>query len=179
MSTTQQPRLDAPVAPFSLTPSDGGGSVALDDLIASGPAVLALIDGGRTDDARAAMLRELGQRMAGSPARLLVVSPGDSALGRQLGVVRVAEWMTDPKGEAGRALGMVDERRLRRAKRRDGLFVVDQERVLRFAFAVQEKDQCGRVCPGSGRPRRSSSGLRIPLPPARRSWMRLFARSAG
>lgn len=141
MSTTQQPRLDAPVAPFSLTPTDGGGSVALDDLIASGPAVLALIDGGRTDDARAAMLRELGQRMAGSPARLLVVSPGDSALGRQLGVVRVAEWMTDPKGEAGRALGMVDERRLRRAKRRDGLFVVDQERVLRFAFAVQEKDQ--------------------------------------
>jgi HD-GYP domain-containing protein (c-di-GMP phosphodiesterase class II) len=141
MSTTLQPRLDAPVAPFSLIPSDGGGAVALDDLIASGPAVFALIDGGRTDDARAAMLRELGQRMAGSPARLLVVSPGDSALGRQLGVVRVAEWMTDPKGEAGRALGTVDERRLRRAKRRDGLFVVDQERVLRFAFAVQEKDQ--------------------------------------
>ena len=141
MSATPRPRLDAPVDPFQLKPADDGGPVGLDHLIAQGPVVLALVDGGRTDDARAAMLRELGQRMAPSPARLVLVSPGDSALGRQLSVVRVAEWLTDPKADAARALGAVSDRRMRKARRQDGLFVVDQERILRFAFCVEEKDQ--------------------------------------
>lgn len=143
MSTTPQPRLDAPVAPFRLIPADGGDAVDLDDLICEGPVVLALVNGGQTDDARAAMLRELGQRITQSPVqvRLVLVSPGDSALGRQLGVVRVAEWLTDPKGDASRALGLLQDRKLRRARRGDGLFVVDQDRVLRFAFSVQEQDQ--------------------------------------
>jgi HD-GYP domain-containing protein (c-di-GMP phosphodiesterase class II) len=30
---------------------------------------------------------------------------------------------------------------MRKARRQDGLFIVDQDRVLRFAFRVQEKDQ--------------------------------------
>jgi hypothetical protein len=143
MSTTPQPRLDAPVAPFRLIPADGGDAVDLDDLICEGPVVLALVEGGKTDDARAAMLRELGQRITQSPVqvRLVLVSPGDSALGRQLGVVRAAEWLTDPKGDASRALGLLQDRKLRRARRGDGLFVVDQDRVLRFAFSVQEQDQ--------------------------------------
>jgi hypothetical protein len=143
MSTTPQPRLDAPVAPFRLIPAGGGDAVDLDDLICEGPVVLALVDGGQTDDARAAMLRELGRRITQSPAqvRLVLVSPGDSALGRQLGVVRAAEWLTDPKGDASRALGLLQDRKLRRARRCDGLFVVDQDRVLRFAFSVQEQDQ--------------------------------------
>jgi hypothetical protein len=143
MSTTPPPRLDAPVAPFRLIPADGGEAVDIDDLVSAGPVVLALVEAGQTDDARAAMLRELGQRISHAvvPVRLVLVSPGDSALGRQLGVVRVAEWMTDPKGEASRALGLLQGRKLRRARRGDGLFVVDQERVLRFAFSVQEPDQ--------------------------------------
>jgi response regulator RpfG family c-di-GMP phosphodiesterase len=141
MSATPRPRLDAAVDPFQLKPADDGQPVGLDDLIESGPVVLALVEGGRTDDARAAMLRELGQRMAASPARLVLVSPGDSALGRQLSVVRVAEWLTDPRADAARALGVVSDRRLRKARRQDGLFVVDRERILRFAFCVQEKDQ--------------------------------------
>jgi hypothetical protein len=89
------------------------------------------------------MLRELGQRMSGSDAgaRLVLVSPGDSALGRQLSVVRVAEWLTDPKGDAARALGLLAERKLRRSRRTDGLFVVDEQRILRFAFSVQEPGQ--------------------------------------
>ena len=141
MSTTPRPRLDAPVDPFRLNPADSGGPVDLDDLIASGPVVLALVDGGRADDARAAMLRELGERIASSAARLVLVSPGDSELGRSLSVVRVAEWLTDPSGDASRALGTLCDRRMRKARRQDGLFVVDQDRVLRFAFRVQEKDQ--------------------------------------
>jgi len=141
MSTTPRPRLDAPVDPFRLNPADQGEPVGLDDLIASGPVVLVLVEGGRADDPRAAMLRELGERIASSPARLVLVSPGDSDLCRSLSVVRAVEWLTDPKGDASRALGTLSDRRMRKARRQDGLFVVDQDRVLRFAFRVQEKDQ--------------------------------------
>jgi response regulator RpfG family c-di-GMP phosphodiesterase len=141
MSTTPRPRLDAPVYPFRLSPADSGEVVSLDDLIVSGPVVLAMVDGGRSDDPRAAMLRELGERMASSAARLVLVSAGDSELGRSLSVVRIAEWLTDPTGDASRALGTQSDRRMRKARRQDGLFVVDQDRVLRFAFRVQEKDQ--------------------------------------
>jgi HD domain-containing protein len=143
MSTTPRPQLDSPVAQFRLIPSDGQAPVAVDDLVRGGPAVLALVDGGQTDDARAAMLRELGQRIAdsGATARLLLVSPGDSALGRQLSVVRAAEWMTDPRGDAARALGVLSARRLRRDRRGDGLFVIDRERMLRFSFCVELAEQ--------------------------------------
>ena len=111
MSTTPRPQLDSPVAQFRLIPPDGQAPVAVDDLVRGGPAVLALVDGGQTDDARAAMLRELGQRIADSAAtaRLLLVSPGDSALGRQLSVVRAAEWMTDPRGDAARVGRVQDD----------------------------------------------------------------------
>jgi hypothetical protein len=141
MSTTPRPRLDAPVDPFRLNPADSGEPVGLDDLIASGPVVLVLVEGGRADDPRATMLRELGERIASSPARLVLVSPGDSELCRSLSAVRTAEWLTDPQGDASRALGTLSDRRMRKARRQDGLFVVDQDRVLRFAFRVQEKDQ--------------------------------------
>ena len=141
MSTTPRPRLDAPVDPFRLNPADSGEPVGLDDLIASGAVVLVLVEGGRADDPRAAMLRELGERIASSPARLVLVSPGDSELCRSLSAVRTAEWLTDPQGDASRALGTLSDRRMRKARRQDGLFVVDQDRVLRFAFRVQEKDQ--------------------------------------
>jgi HD domain len=141
MSTTPRPRLDAPVDPFRLNPADSGEPVGLDDLIASGPVVLVLVEGGRADDPRAAMLRELGERIASSPARLVLVSPGDSELCRSLSAVRTAEWLTDPHGDASRALGTMSDRRMRKARRQDGLFVVDHDRVLRFAFRVQEKDQ--------------------------------------
>jgi hypothetical protein len=141
MSTTPRPRLDAPVDPFRLNPADSGEPVGLDDLIASGPVVLVLVEGGRADDPRAAMLRELGERIASSPARLVLVSSGDSELCRSLSAVRTAEWLTDPQGDASRALGTMSDRRMRKARRQDGLFVVDQDRVLRFAFRVQEKDQ--------------------------------------
>jgi hypothetical protein len=141
MSTTARPRLDAAVDPFRLNSADSGEPVGLDDLIASGPVVLVLVEGGRANDPRAAMLRELGERIASSPARLVLVSPGDSDLCRSLSVVRTAEWLTDHNGEASRALGTLSDRRMRKARRQDGLFVVDQECVLRFAFRVEEKDQ--------------------------------------
>jgi hypothetical protein len=121
MSTTPRPQLDAAVAQFRLNPADGGAPVEVDDIVHRGPAVLAMVDGGKTDDTRASMLRELGRRISESApsARLVVVSHGDSALGRQLSVVRIAEWMTDPSGDAARALGVLSARKLRRDRRAD------------------------------------------------------------
>jgi hypothetical protein len=141
MSTAPRPQLDAPVAAFDLIPAGGGDAVGLAELTASGPAVLALIDGGREDDARGAMLRELGRQMTSGSGRLVLVSPGDSALGRGLASVRAAEWLTDADGHAGRALGVLEGRKLRKARRRDGMFVIDREQVLRFAFTAQEPGQ--------------------------------------
>ena len=141
MSTAPRPQLDAPVAAFSLTPAGGGDAVGLADLTAAGPAVLALIDGGREDDVRGTMLRELGGRIPGAGARLVLVSPGDSALGRGLSSVRAAEWLTDAGGDAGRALGVLEGRKLRKARRRDGLFVIDAAQMLRFAFTAEEPGQ--------------------------------------
>jgi hypothetical protein len=164
MSTTPRPRLDAPVDPFRLNPADTGEPVGLDDLIASGPVVLVLIDGGRTEDPRAAMLRELGERIASSAARLVLVSPADSDLCRSLSVAHTAEWLTDPKGNASRALGTLSDRRMRKARRQDGLFVVDHDRVLRFAFRVQEKDQW--IPASFVWSRLSRLGSAVPPPPA-------------
>jgi hypothetical protein len=139
MSSTSMPQLDAAIEPFSLTAD--GSQVRLDQLVAAGPAVLALVEGGKSDDARVAMLRELGQRMRDMPARLIVVSEGDSPVGRQLAACRAAEWMTDPSGEAARAFGIVESRKLRRDRRRDAMFVVDGDLVLRLSFVAQEEGQ--------------------------------------
>jgi hypothetical protein len=140
-STRLMPQLDAALEPFGLISADGG-QVRLDQLVTAGPAVLALVEGGsKADDSRVAMLRELGQRMRDMPARLIVVSGGESPVGRQLAACRAAEWMTDPSGEAARAFGIVEARKLRRARRKDALFVVDSGLILRLAFVAQEEDQ--------------------------------------
>jgi hypothetical protein len=133
------PPLDAQLPAISLTEPDGG-CVPLDDLVREGPAVLAVLqDDG--DESRTAMLRELGQRMRGSAARLVLVSPGDSAVGRQLSVVRAARWLMDPGGDMCRELGLLEQRRMRKSRRRDGVFVVDTNRIVRFVFVAQEPGQ--------------------------------------
>jgi len=135
------PQLDAPIAPFRLISVEGGQPVAIDELIDSGPAVLALVEDAPVDDPRASMLRELGGLMRGSSSELVVVSPGDSSLAKSLAAEQTARWLTDPRGEASQALGLVEGRKLRKKRRRDGLFVVDQQRVLRFAFVALEQGQ--------------------------------------
>lgn len=133
------PPLDAQLPAICLIEPDGG-SVPLDDLVCEGPAVLAVLqDDG--DESRTAMLRELGQRMRGSSARLVLISEGDSRVGRQLSVVRAARWLTDPDGRVCEALGLLEQRRLRKSRRRDGVFVIDGNRVVRFVFVAQEPGQ--------------------------------------
>ncbi len=135
------PQLDAVVSPFRLAAFGGGSSVQLDELLADGPAVLAMVDGGQADDPRSGMLQELGQRMRETAARLVLVSSGESPLGRQLAGLHGADWLTDRDGSACGALGLMESRRLGRKRRRDGVFVVDRNRMLRFAFIAQEPGQ--------------------------------------
>jgi hypothetical protein len=139
MSRTQ-PQLDAPVAPFRLVDPTGGEAVGIDHLVNGGPAVLAVLDTAPAEDPRSAMLRELGDLVRGSAAELVLVSPPGSPLGRAL-AADVGRWLTDPRGEAGGALGLAERRKLRSARRHDGLFVVDQERILRFSFVAREEGQ--------------------------------------
>jgi len=140
MSATPQPQLDAPLSPFTLISAEGGNAVALDELTATGPAVFAWVERPAGDDPRAEMLRELGERTAPS-ARLVVVSALDSPLLRRLADGRSVEWLTDPSGDASRVLGLLDQRRMRRGRLRDGVFVIDQRRVLRLAFIAHEPGQ--------------------------------------
>ncbi len=158
------PPLDAQLAAICLT-EPGGGSVPLDDLVREGPAVLAVLqDDG--DESRTAMLRELGQRMRGSAARLVLVSEGDSTVGRQLSVVRAARWLTDPEGEVCEALGLIKQRRLRKSRRRDGVFVLDSNRVVRFVFIAQEPGQWVPASFVASRLERLGSALPAPAPEA-------------
>ena len=108
MSPTQPtPQLDAPLGSFSLVSADDGRDVALDELTARGPAVLALLHKASPQDARAALLREVGERTRSSAATLYIVTEGESELGKQLAAVRVARWLTDPSGDARRSLGLI------------------------------------------------------------------------
>jgi HD domain len=132
------PPLDHTLEPFELKDARGS-AVSLDGLVSSGPVVLAALEGNDSPDPRLAMLRELGRGSADYGARLVITSDGECAAGRQLEAAGIASWMRDT-GAGFRALGLT-ERRLGRTRRRSGLFVVDGERVLRFAFVAQEPDQ--------------------------------------
>jgi HD-GYP domain-containing protein (c-di-GMP phosphodiesterase class II) len=137
VTTPSTPRLDEPVAPFTLHPAGDGDPVPVDRLVEDGPAVLALAEGGK-DEQLQALLRELGERIPAPAARLILVSPGPSEACRAVEAVRSADWLTDPDGDAAGALGIVEQRKLRRARRKEGLFVLDRGRLLRFAFVVSE-----------------------------------------
>jgi MFS family permease len=124
--------LGSPVPAIQLVGADGR-SVTLARLAAPGPAVVVLA-GRRRDDGSVEMLRELaGHLPAGSC--LCVVSRRDSEVGKHAEAVRLATWLRDSSGECFRALRVVDRRR----GRCGGVFVVDADGVLRFAFRL-EKD---------------------------------------
>jgi peroxiredoxin len=130
------PLLDQTLPAFELTEADGG-RVALATLVQSGPVVLAALDGGRPCAERASMLAELGHGAAELGAELVVVAPGPSAPAPEADAA--GRWMTDA-GHAFAALQLV-HRRLGRTRRRCGVFVIDQERVLRFAFATDSPEE--------------------------------------
>ena len=119
--------LGVTVTPFELL-DDRGWPVPLAELVADGPAVLVLT-GGEFDDARVAMLREAALGLS-TAARLVVVSRRECATGRRLEAVRVARWLRDHSGDGFRALQLPSGRRSRDA----GVFVIDGDGVLRFAY---------------------------------------------
>ena len=131
------PRLDEPLEPLRLTAA-GGASVDLDALAAGAPVVLALLESELQPGPRLDMLRELGRRLHGSGAQLVVVTASESAIAQTLEAEALALCMTDPAASAFAALGLV-ERGIGRVRRRGGVFVVDGTGILRFAY-VAERD---------------------------------------
>jgi HD domain len=130
------PQLDEPLPAFQLTSADGE-RIAVDDLVVRGPVVLAALEGDSDGDPREPMLADLAGRLGGS-CRLVVMSPGSSRLGSGLAAAG-ATWLQDPTGEAFAALGLV-HRKIGRSRRLGGLFVIDVDRRLRFAFTSAERD---------------------------------------
>ncbi len=129
------PRLDAKLEPLRLTAA-GGASIDLDALAAGAPVVLALLEAEPEPGPRLDMLRELGRRLRGSGAQLVVVTPSESAIAKTLEAEALALCMTDPAANAFSALGLV-ERGIGRVRRLGGVFVVDGGGVLRFAYVAQ------------------------------------------
>ncbi len=129
------PRLDAKLESLRLTAA-GGASVDLDALAAGAPVVLALLEAEPEPGPRLDMLRELGRRLRGSGAQLVVVTPSESAIAKTLEAEALALCMTDPAANAFAALGLV-ERGIGRVRRRGGVFVLDGGGILRFAYVAQ------------------------------------------
>jgi hypothetical protein len=131
------PQLDEQLPAFALTAATGE-RIEVDELIYHGPVVLAAVEADGDDDPRAAMLIDLADRLHGT-GRLVVISPGASVLGSALAEAGGATWLQDPTGAAFAALGLVFKR-LGRTRRLGGLFVIDADRRLRFAFTSAERE---------------------------------------
>lgn len=155
------PQLDEQLPAFALT-SPQGERIAVDDLVCDGPVVLAAVEADGAGDPRSEMLADLAARL-GAGRTLVVMSPGASALGSSLAASGGAIWLQDPTGEAFAALGL-RYKRMGRTKRLGGIFVLDPERRLRFAFMTADRDAW---IPGSFvLSRLDRLGAAAPAPPA-------------
>jgi HD domain len=132
------PQLDQALQPFELK-SPSGDVVGLTSLVESGLLVLAMIEADNAPDPRLDMLRELGRSAPEFGANLVVVSPGECGVGRQLEAAGFARWLNDG-GEAFSRLDLA-ERKLGRTRRSGGIFVLDSDTVLRFAFSSKDAEQ--------------------------------------
>ena len=122
--------LGAPVAAFELA-SREGQPVGVPQLVASGPAVVVLA-GRREDEDCVAMVRDVAEQLP-QGCSLWVVSRRESGAGKHAEAVRLATWLRDPSGSCFRAFKVADGRR----SRAGGVFVIDGEGVLRFAFRLE------------------------------------------
>jgi hypothetical protein len=138
MTAQTMPQLDEQLPAFALTAASGE-RVEVDELIYRGPVVLAAVEADGDNDPRAAMLTDLADRLGGGSGRLVVISPGASVLGSGLAAAGVATWLQDATGEAFAALGLV-YKRIGRTRRLGGLFVIDVDRRLRFAFTSAARE---------------------------------------
>jgi MFS family permease len=123
--------LGSPVAAFVLADGDGK-PVGASELAAAGPVVLVLA-GRRRDDGCVAMLRELAEHLPAG-CGLVIVSRKDSEIGKHAEAVRVARWLRDGSGACFRALRVAGGRR----SGEGGVFVIDPQGVLRFAFRREQ-----------------------------------------
>ncbi len=123
--------LGAPVPAFELVTA-GGDALGVADLTARGPAVLVLVGRGK-DEGCTTMVRDLAEQLPGG-CRLFVVSRRESQAAKHAQAVRLAAALRDAPGACFRVLGVSGARR----SRAGGVFVIDGERVLRFAFRLEK-----------------------------------------
>jgi hypothetical protein len=128
------PQLDQALQPFGLK-RPNGEQVGLGSLVETGPLVLAVMEADTSPDPRLAMLREVGRSASTYGAHLVIVSHGECGAGRQLEAAGIATWLNDD-GDAFQQLGLT-ERKRGRTRRQGGMFVVDTDMVLRFAFSTK------------------------------------------
>jgi HD domain len=131
------PQLDEQLPAFALRAASGE-RIEVDELVYRGPVVLAAVEADGDNDPRAAMLTDLAERLGGT-GRLVVISPGSSVLGSGLAAAGGATWLQDPTGEAFAALGLA-YKRIGRTRHLGGLFVIDVDRRLRFAFTSAARE---------------------------------------
>lgn len=136
--TLKMPQLDSAIQPFGLKRPDGE-PVGLDSLVEPGLLVLAMMEADTSPDPRLPMLRELGRSAATYGGHLVVVSHGECGAGRQLEAAGIAQWLNDG-GEAFQRLDLT-ERKLGRTRRQGGIFVIDGDLVLRFAFSTRNAEE--------------------------------------
>ncbi len=136
--TLKMPQLDSAIQPFGLKRPDGE-PVGLDSLVEPGLLVLAMMEADTSPDPRLPMLRELGRSAVTYGGHLVVVSHGECGAGRQLEAAGIAQWLNDG-GEAFQRLDLT-ERKLGRTRRQGGIFVIDGDLVLRFAFSTRNAEE--------------------------------------
>jgi MFS family permease len=122
--------LGAPVAAFELADRDGQ-PVGAPHLVAGGPAVVVLASR-REDEACVAMVRDVAEQLPHG-CSLWVVSRRESGAGKHAEAVRLATWLRDTSGACFRAFKVADGR----SSRAGGVFVIDGQGVLRFAFRLE------------------------------------------
>jgi predicted MFS family arabinose efflux permease len=125
-----------PVQEFELRDREGA-RVPAAGLVASGAAVVVVL-GGRDDREREAMVRELADGVR-APHTLVVIAPAGSSVGERLSAARTASVLIDRDGSAHRAFGIPRHGARRRSF--GGVFVIDQQLVVRFSFVAESAQQ--------------------------------------
>lgn len=130
-------QLDQALQPFDLKTA-AGDTVGLASLVESNMVVMAMVETDSSPDPRLDTLRELGRTAPALGAELVIVSHGDCGLGRQIDAAGFGKWLQDG-GDAFQQLGLA-ERKLGRVRRQGGIFVIDTDCVVRFAFSTKDPE---------------------------------------
>jgi hypothetical protein len=126
----EPPALDDRVPAFAVMPPTGGDLVPLSRLVKDGPVVLALLASDEPTTEQLSMLQDLADR----GARAVAVVSSDRAVPRGHAASGI-RWLVDPGAGAFRSFGLTGTDGLLRS----GAFIVDEQQVLRLAYAQPDE----------------------------------------